>query len=86
MIKHENKEYRDASFVMEDCFFINCVLRECDLFFSGGDVEWVNLKMENCRWHFRGQALRTVQLLVQIGMLKGPQIVPPSPASSSKMN
>jgi len=77
MKKYENKKLTNETFVMEDCFFINCVLNDCDVFYSGGDIEWVNLRFENCRWHFRGQALRTVQTLQQIGMLKvGPLPVP----------
>ena len=87
MTKHENKEYKNMTFVMEDCFFVNCVLRECDLFYSGGDVEWANLRFENCRWHFRGQAMRTIQLAQQIGMLKAGTIpVPPQTGSPNAVN
>ena len=82
--KYENKEFKNVTFVAEECFFVNCVLRECDLFYSGGDFEWVNANFQNCRWHFRGQALRTIQLGQLLGMLKNPQTVPPSPAG--KMN
>ncbi len=86
MNKYEGKDFKNDSFVMDECFFVNCVLRECDLFYSGGDTDWLNLRMENCRWHFRGPALRTVQLLVQVGMLQGAQIPISSPASNSKAN
>ena len=41
MTKYENKELKGTTLVIEDCFFINCVLRECDLFYSGGDAEFV---------------------------------------------
>ena len=85
MTKYDNKELKGASLVMEDCFFINCVLRDCDLFYSGGDVEWLNLRFENCRWHFRGPALRTAHLMVQIGMLKKGQS-PQTPQPSSTVN
>jgi len=83
MTKYENKQLSKAVFVMEDCFFLNCALNDCDLFYSGGDVEWVNARFENCRWHFRGQALRTVQVMMQIGMLKPGQIPLTPPAGSS---
>lgn len=84
--KYEGQTLTKQSFVMEECCFINCVLKDCDLFFSGGDLEWMNSPLENCRWHFRGPALRTIQLAGALGMLKTPQILPPSPASNSKMN
>jgi hypothetical protein len=84
--KYEGQTLSKLSLVIEDCCFLNCVLKECDLFYSGGDVEWMNTQMMNCQWHFRGPALKTIQLAQLMGMLKTPQIVPPFPASSSKMN
>ena len=86
MNKYEGKTLNGATFVVEESFFINCVLRECDLFYSGGDFDWMNVQFESCRWHFRGPALKTMQVMQQIGMLKPPQTPPPSPVSSSKMN
>jgi hypothetical protein len=86
MTKHEGQKYTKGAFVMDECFFVNCVLTDCDLFYLGGDVESVNLKLENCRWHWRGPALRTVQFLGSLGMLKGP-VPPPLPVvDSSKAN
>lgn len=68
--KHEGKKYTNGAFEMDECFFVNCVLTECDLFYSGGDVEMVGTRIENCRLHFRGPALRTITLLQRSGMLK----------------
>jgi hypothetical protein len=85
MNKYEGKTLTNATFVVEESFFINCVLRDCDLFYSGGDYDWMNARFENCRWHFRGPALKTMQMMQQIGMVQ-PQVLPPSPASGSKMN
>lgn len=77
MTKYEGKNLNKATFVVEDCFFINCELSDCDLFYSGGDFELVNVKFDNCRWHFRGPALKTIQMQQMIGMLKvGPMPVP----------
>jgi len=44
MTKYENQALHDEVFVMEGCFFLNCVLKECDIFYFGGDVEWTNLQ------------------------------------------
>jgi hypothetical protein len=85
MTKYEGKQLSKATFVMEECYFLNCVLTDCDLFYSGGDVEWLNLQFVNCRWHFRGPAQKTMQTMIQIGMLK-PGPTPPIPPAGSSMN
>ena len=84
--KYEGQTFEKQSFVVEESFFVNCVLRDCDLFYSGGDFEWLNMRLENSRWHFRGPALKTMQLMQIQGMLKQPQTPPQFPASSSKLN
>ena len=84
--KYEGQTFEKQSFVVEESFFVNCVLRDCDLFYSGGDSAWMNTQFENCRWHFRGPALKTIQIAQQLGMLKQPQTPIPFPASTSKMN
>ena len=87
MTRYEGKTFTKSAFVIEESYFINCVLRECDLFYSGGDSEWMNTMFENCHWHFRGPALKTIQLAQMLGMLPPPQMAPPpSPQSKSKMN
>ena len=77
--KYANQTLEEQSIDVDECYFVNCVLKECDLFFSGGDFEWQATKFENCRWHFRGAALRTFNLLNQIGVVKQP----PTPAQST---
>ena len=84
--KHEEVTLSKQALVVEECCLINCVLKECHLFYSGGDFELLNCRMENCHWHFRGAALKTIQLQQTIGMLKPPQASAPIPMSSSKMN
>jgi hypothetical protein len=75
--KHEGKSYKNGAFDIDECFFLNCVLTECDLFYSGGDVEMLGTRIENCRFHPRGPALKTIQMLQSMGMLKvGPLPVP----------
>jgi|HubBroStandDraft_2_1064218.scaffolds.fasta_scaffold470100_1 hypothetical protein len=88
MTKYENKELSKALLVVEDVCLINCTLTDCDLFYSGGDFEIVSVKFENCRWHFRGHAARTMALQQTIGMLK-PIPMPPGPvfqANTGKAN
>ncbi len=85
MTKYDGQKFTKGAFVMEDCYFVNCVLTDCELFYSGGEVEWANTTFENCRWHWRGPAGYTVRLLQQQGMMKAPPTAQPTPASSSKM-
>lgn len=85
MTKYEGQKFTKGAFVVEDCFFVNCVLDDCDLFYSGGDSDWVNTRFENCRWHFRGPAGKTTQILQLIGLWKPQPIPPQTPASSSKL-
>ncbi len=74
---YQDKTLNNASFILEECVFIACHLKNCDLFFSGGDTEWVNTNFENCRFHWRGAAKSTFALLQNMGIL--PQ-QPPAPA------
>ncbi len=84
--KYEGQSFSKQSFVIEECCFINCVLKECHLFYSGGDCECVGCQLEMCHWHFRGAAQKTIQTMQMIGMLKLPQTQPPFPVSGSKVN
>jgi hypothetical protein len=43
--KYENVELSKLAFVMEECLFINCVLNQCELFFSGGHAEFENVTL-----------------------------------------
>jgi hypothetical protein len=71
MMKFENQTLTNKLLIVEDCVFINCQLNNCDLFYSGGDFEIVGkFAQNNCRWHFRGGALKTVQLQHAIGMIQ----------------
>jgi hypothetical protein len=72
---------------MDECVFTDCVLKDCDLFYSGGDYVWSNTQMPGSRWHFRGRALKTIELGRHLGMMKeGNPASPPTPTSTSMMN
>ena len=85
--KYENQTFEKKAFVIEECFFVNCVVRDCDVFYSGGDFEWENVQWDQCRFHFRGPALKTLQLFQTMGMLKpGQTPIPPPTKTSSHVN
>ena len=85
--KYENQQFKNKTFVIEESYFVNCVLSECDLFYSGGDTEWVNTTFQNCRWHWKGPAGMTVRLMQLLGMLKEPTTIPADVEKlSSKLN
>jgi hypothetical protein len=67
---HRDKTFNNQSFEVEEVSFINCQLRDCDLFYSGGDFDWQETNFVNCRFHWRGAAKSTVTLLQLIGALR----------------
>lgn len=84
---YEDKNLNNQSFVLDDVVFIRCHLRNCDLFYSGGDFEWVDTTMENCRFHWRGPAKNTFGMLLGMGLLKTPTEAPPTvPSTAGKPN
>lgn len=78
-IKQQTLE--NQSFIIEEVCFINCVLRNCDLFYSGGDFEWINTNFESCRFHWRGAAKNTLALFQAVGLLR--QLTPPQDVKPS---
>jgi len=75
--KYEGRTLKQQTFKLEECWFVNCVLRECVIFYSGGAYELENATFENCQWKFQGPAAATVQLMTMIGLIK-PGQAPPS--------
>lgn len=67
-----DQKFAGRTFFVDEVVFINCQLRDCDLYFAGGDFEWTNTHFDNCRFHWRGPAASTVRLLQSIGLLKPP--------------
>jgi hypothetical protein len=77
----KDQKFAQRAFVLEDTVFVNCHLKQCDLFYSGGDVEWLNTNFENCRFHWRGAAKNTFGLLLMLKIV-APQQAPPTVPSS----
>ncbi len=74
--KYEGQTFTKKVFQLEECWFVNCVLRECTIFYSGGAYEVDNATFDNCEWKFRNEARNTFFLLTNIGMLRAEQIPP----------
>ena len=70
MNKIDGQKLNKRAFVLEETYFVNCALRECDLFYSGGDSQWMNTTFDNCSFHWLGSAKNTMRLLGLLGMLK----------------
>lgn len=73
---YRNKTLSDQTFVLEETCFFDCTLKNCDLFFSGGDVVISNLTLDGSRLHFQGAAKNTTSLMVLLRMLPGPTQLP----------
>jgi len=70
MEKFDNQNLEKQQFVLEETIFINCVLKRCDLFYSGGDFMLKGTKLQECQVFFLGAAKTTRSLLQALGMLK----------------
>jgi hypothetical protein len=80
METYRNQNFQGKGFTLDEVTFLECKLSDCDLYYSGGDFEWVNSHFENCRFHWRGAAKNTLALLQAMGALKLPQTPPRSSA------
>jgi hypothetical protein len=74
--KYVGQTFKEATFQLEECWFINCILRQCTIFYRGGSYELENATFDNCQWKFQDQAQRTCVLLSQIGLLPAQQTPP----------
>lgn len=86
MKKFENQTLANQVFQLEECWFVNCILKGCTVFYSGGSYEMENTRMENCQWKFQDEAQRTCTLLSQIGLLPIPQTLPQTLQPSGQVN
>ncbi len=82
----EGRTLENQTFVLEEVVFVNCVVRKCQLFYSGGDFEWKQSSFEDCTMHFRGAAKNTVAFLRAIGLLKWEQKPPGTIPKSDTVN
>jgi len=73
----KDQKLAGRSFILDEVVFMNCQLKDCDLFYSGGEVEWVNTHFENCRFHWRGAAKNTFALFLNLKIV-APQTAPPA--------
>ncbi len=86
METYRKENFQGKSFILEEVVFMECKLTDCDLFYSGGDSEWVNCQFENCRFHWRGAAKNTIALAQLMGILKTPAPPPNLVPTSQKPN
>lgn len=77
IVRYEGKTIEKNSLVIEECHFIHCVLRDCDLFYSGGNFQWKETRFENCRFSFSDAAQRSQNLFQTLGLMKK-QAKPPT--------
>lgn len=67
-----NQSFEGRSFLLDEVAFIGCKLKNCDLYYAGGDVEMLDTGLESCHFHWRGPARNTMALLQSLGMLRVP--------------
>lgn len=64
----KNQTITGQALVLEECYFVDCLLVDCDLFYAGGEFDCVNLRWEKCRFHWCGSAARTLKMLQIAGV------------------
>jgi hypothetical protein len=84
--KYQNQSFTNETFQLEECWFVNCVLKNCTIFFAGGSYEMEQTSFENCQYKFQNEAQRTCQLLGQIGVLPIPQTIPQTTQPPNQVN
>jgi hypothetical protein len=72
METYRNQSFQGQSFILEEVAFVRCKLTDCDLYYSGGEFDWVETQFEGCRFHWRGAAKNMFTLAQAIGMIKLP--------------
>ena len=75
--KYEGITLTGKVIVLEEVWIVNCALRECVIFYSGGPFEVVNATFDRCEWKFQGAAQLTFSLMSMIGLIPQPQTILP---------
>ena len=72
------RTFEGQVFRLEESAFIECTLKNCVIYYSGGSFDFEKTNFENCQWKFQNQAGNTMQLLALIGLLRQSQTLPPA--------
>lgn len=84
METYRKQTLQGKSFILEEVAFLECKLIDCDLYYSGGEFDFPQTSLENCRIHFREAAKNTaalMHLLQTMGQQKPPVTFPTPPAN-----
>lgn len=73
----ENKELNSETIVLDEKHFVNCLIKESTLIYSGGDFGSTNTKFDRCRIQFSGSAGKTLAMLTMFGFKLPPGLVQP---------
>jgi hypothetical protein len=84
--KYEGMTLTKKVIVLEETWLVNCVLRECVIFYSGGSFDVVNATFDSCEWKFQGAAQLTFSLMSMIGLIPPPQLSAPAQPSTGSVN
>ena len=86
MTKYEGMTLTKKVIVLEETWLVNCMLRECVIFYSGGPFDVVNATFDRCEWKFQGSAQQTFTLMTMIGLIPQPQATIPLQVSPESVN
>ena len=84
--KYEGMTLTKKVIVLEETWLVNCVLRGCVIFYSGGSFDVVNATFDSCEWKFQGAAPLTFSLMSMIGLIPPPQLPTPVQPSTGSVN
>lgn len=84
--KYEGMTLTKKVIVLEETWLVNCVLRECVIFYSGGSFDVVNATFDQCEWKFQGAAQLTFSLMSMIGLIPPPQLSSPVQSAAGSVN
>ena len=84
--KYEGITLTGKVIVLEEVWIVNCALRECVIFYSGGPFDVVNATFDRCEWKFQGAAQLTFSLMSMIGLIPQPQAMLPMESVPGPVN